>query len=140
MEIARPARDVFPHLAGAEARRRWVGALVESEQLSHGPPGRGARFRDVFEQGGHRIALDAEIVEWEPDERLAMRLASRGVEATVRQRLEERDGRTRLTTVIETDYRSLTARLAAGTVTRHAQKQLEDDLARLKSLLERSST
>ena len=136
VEIERPARAIFPHLAAAEKRLRWMGALVESEQLGEGGPGLGTRFRDVFEDHGQRVELDAEIVEWEPSARLAIRLRSRLFEATVRQRLEERDGRTRLTTVIETDYQSLAARLVAGAITRHAQRRLETDLERLKAIVE----
>ena len=136
VEIERPAGAIFPHLAGAEKRLRWMGALVESEQLGEGAPGLGTRFRDVFEDHGQRVELDAEIVEWEPSARLAIRLRSRLFEATVRQRLEERDGRTRLTTVIETDYQSLAARLVAGAITRHAQGRLESDLERLKAIVE----
>ena len=36
-----------------------MGALVESEPLSEGPPRRGSRYRDVFEDHGQRIELEA---------------------------------------------------------------------------------
>ncbi len=136
VEIERSADAVFAHLAAPEKRLRWMGALVESEQLTEGTPQLGTRFRDVFEDHGQRVELGAEIVEWEPNARLAIRLRSRLFEATVRQRLEEHDGRTRLTTVIETDYQSLAARLVAGAITRHAQRRLEGDLERLKGIVE----
>jgi uncharacterized membrane protein len=136
VEIARPAADIFPHLAASEKRLRWMEKLVDSEQLTEGDPGPGTRFRDVFEDHGHRVELDAEIVDWRPNERLATRLRSSGFTAIATQRLEERDGRTRLTTSIETQYRSRLARLMASVVTRHAQQQLEKDLARLKAILE----
>ena len=140
VEIDRPAATVFPYLVGCEGRRRWMGVLTECEQVTDGAPGVGTRFRDVFEDHGQRVELDAEIVEWEPSARLAIRLRSRLFEATVRQRLEERDGRTRLTTVIETDYQSLAARLVAGAITRHAQRRLETDLERLKAIVEQGGT
>ena len=38
--------------------------------------------------------------------------------------------------MIETTYTALAARLLGPVVTRHAQKQLEADLARLKDLVE----
>jgi hypothetical protein len=37
---------------------------------------------------------------------------------------------------METEYKSALARLMAGVVTNHAQKQLEEDLARLRDILE----
>lgn len=114
-----------------------MGALVESEPLTEGPSRVGSRWRDVFEDHGYRIEVQAEVVELEPGERLRVRLTGRGFAATSTQTLEERDERTRVSTVIETDYRTLRARLAAAVVTRHAQKRLESDLAALRELVER---
>ncbi len=136
VEIARPAAQVFPHLVSSDRRLRWMGALKRSEQVTDGPPALGTRFRDVFEDHGQRVDIDAEIVELEPNERVALRLTANPFEATVRQVLTERDGTTRLATTIDTEYKSALARIMAGTVTRHAQKQLEEDMERLKELLE----
>ncbi len=116
-----------------------MAVLVDCEQLTDGPPGPGTRFRDVFEDRGQRIEIDAEVVTYEPNELLATRLRSQAFEATASQTLEERDGRTRVTAVIETEYTSRLARLMAGVITRHAQTRLEDDLARLKELVEAGS-
>lgn len=137
IEIERPAAEVFPHLLASDRRRAWMGALTSSEQVSEGELGVGTRFRDVFEDHGQRVEIDAEVVEYQPNERAATHLRSSAFEATASQRLQELDGRTRLTTVIETEYKSRVARLMAGVITRHAQKRLEDDLARLKEIVER---
>ena len=139
VEIERPAAAIFPYLVSADERLRWMGVLVASEQLTEGPPALGSRFRDVFEDQGHRIRVEAEIVAWEPNRRLATRLRGSAFEATATTRLDERDGLTRLATEIETDYQSLAVRLMAGVVTRHAQNRLEADLAALKELVEREA-
>ncbi|HEX2111162.1 MAG TPA: SRPBCC family protein [Gaiellaceae bacterium] len=136
VEIDRPPEAVFPYLVEADKRLRWMGALKEAEQLTDGSPGLGTRFRDVFEDRGQRFEIDTEIVEWEPGERLGTRLRANAFESSGRQELERLDGRTRLTTTIETEYRSRMARLMAGVITRHAQTQLEQDHARLKTVLE----
>ena len=137
VEIGRPPATVFPYLVASEQRLRWMGALKESEQVTEGKPGLGAGFRDVFEERGQRIEIDAEIVEWEPPERLVLSLRGRAFRSTGTQRLEVVDGGTRLTTTIETEYTSRMVRLMAGVVTRHAQAQLEQDMARLKEVVER---
>ncbi len=134
--IAAAPADVFPWLADTHRRLRWMGALVESEPLTDGPPAPGSRYRDVFEDHGQRIELEAELVEVEPGERLTARLVSKGFESTSAQRLEPAGGGTLLTATIETRYTMLAARLVGPLVTRHAQKQLETDLARLKELVE----
>jgi len=136
VEISRPAAQVFPHLVSSDRRMRWMGALKSSEQVTDGAPGLGTRFRDVFEESGQRFEVDAEIVDWQPHERLALHLGSSAFDSDVTQELEERNGATRLRTVIQTDYKSALARLMSGVVTRAAQKQLEQDLERLREILE----
>ena len=136
VEVDRLPSDVFPYLAASDQRLRWMDKLVASEQLTDGAPGLGTRFRDVFEDHGQRVELDAEIVDWQADERLVIRLHSRVVDATSTQRLEKRNGRTRLTATLESRYKSFATRLAAGAITRHAQAQLEKDLEALKRLVE----
>jgi uncharacterized membrane protein len=117
-----------------------MAALVESEPLTDGPPVAGSSYRDVFEDHGQRIELEAELVEVEPSRRLTAKLVSEGFESTSSQRLEDTGGGgTRLTATIETRYTKLAARVLAPVVTRHAQKQLETDLARLKELVEAES-
>lgn len=113
-----------------------MGALVESEPLSDGPPQEGSRYRDVFEDHGQRIELEAELVEVDEPHRLVVRLTSNVFDSTIAQGLVEAGGLTRVSVAIETTYTKLAARLLAGVVTRHAQKQLEADLDRLKELVE----
>lgn len=136
VEIAAPPPAVFAWLADSERRLEWMGALVESEPLTDGPPAAGSRYRDVFEDHGQRLELDAELVELEPARRLRTRIVSKGFEATSTQELEEAGAGTLLTTVVETVYTMRLGRVFAPLVTRHAQKQLEADHARLKELVE----
>jgi uncharacterized protein YndB with AHSA1/START domain len=139
IEIDRPPEAVFPWLVAPEKRLRWMQMLTASEQLDTGEPGLGTRFEDVFEERGHRFELDTEIVEWDPGRVLATQIRSNGFESTARQELEDLGGRTRLTTTIETGYTNRFAKLMSGVVTRHAQKQLELDMALLKEILESES-
>jgi uncharacterized protein YndB with AHSA1/START domain len=134
--IAAPAAAVFPWLADPEMRCRWMSALVESEALTDGRPREGSRYRDVFEDHGRRLELEAELVEVDEPHTIVVQLVSDLFEARISQRLEAADGGTRLTAVIETTYLKLAARLLASVVTRRAQSQLEHDLARLKELVE----
>ena len=136
MEIAAPADVVFPYLVEGDKRLLWMGALKETEQLTDGAPGVGSRWREVFEDHGHRIELETELTQYEPNKRLRVRLAHRGFESTSTQELEDAGGVTRVSTVIETEFKALAARLVGRVVTRHAQNRLEADLAALKELVE----
>jgi hypothetical protein len=113
-----------------------MGALAESERLTPGPPALGSRYRDVFEDHGQRLELEAKLVEFDEPRALVVQLTSDAFDATITQRLEAVEGGTRLDAVIETTYTGLATRLLAGVMTRHAQKRLEADLGRLKDLVE----
>lgn len=136
VEIAAPADVVFPYLVEGDKRLLWMGALKETEQLTEGAPGVGSRWREVFEDHGQRIELETELTQYEPSKRLRVRLAHRGFESTSTQELEEVGGVTRVSTVIETEFKALAARLVGRVVTGHAQNRLEADLAALKELVE----
>jgi uncharacterized protein YndB with AHSA1/START domain len=136
IDIDRPAAQIFPQLVAGERRMRWMAALKDSKQVTDGAPGLGTKFDDVFEDHGQRFEIEAEIVEFEPGKKLALDLVASAFESRVTQTLDEKDGTTHLTTRIETEYKSALARLMSGVVTGHAQKQLEEDMARLKELLE----
>ena len=107
-----------------------MGALVESEPLGEG------RFRDVFEDHGQRIELEAEVERHDVPRLLVVRLRGSAFEATSTQRLEEAGDGTRLNTIVETEYTSRLARLAGPLLARRAQRELEADLTALKELVE----
>jgi hypothetical protein len=107
-----------------------MGVLVDSEPVDEG------RFRDIFEDHGHRIEIDAEVVERDPPRLLIVRLRASSFEATSIQELAAVADGTRLTTAVETTYTKRLARLAGPFVARRAQQQLERDLETLKQLAE----
>lgn len=139
VEIRAAPPDVFPYLVEGERRLLWMGALAETTALTDGPPALGSRWRDVFEQLGHRVTLEAELVAFEPPDHLKVRLSSRSVDGSSEQWLERLDGRTRVHTVLTTKFKSYRARLAAPFVVHQAQQQLEADLEALKELVEGES-
>jgi hypothetical protein len=107
-----------------------MALLVESEPLEEG------RFRDVFNDHGHRIELEAEVIRHEPPNELEVHLVASAFSAQSSHVVEEIPTGSRLTTTVETAYTNRLARLAGPLVTRRAQQQLEDDHRALKALLE----
>jgi carbon monoxide dehydrogenase subunit G len=130
IEIAAPPEAVYRLLARPEERLRWVQGLVESEETEPG------RFREVVSDHGVRTSVDVETVRAEPPHALDARMTNRHLDATVRNRLEATPDGTRLTVTVESAYRGVLARAAAGLVTRHAQTSLEQSVENLRSLAE----
>lgn len=137
VEIDAPAERVFEYVAEPERMHEWVGGLVEFRPLGPGPE-LGSRGVQVVTMAGRQWELESEITRYEPPRELDARLVHNGFESLASYRLEESDGRTRVTTTMETEYKQAFARLLAGVVTRQAQKKLEADLARLKQVVESS--
>jgi uncharacterized protein YndB with AHSA1/START domain len=135
VEIDAPVERVFEYVAEPERMHEWVGGLLEFRPLGPGPA-LGARGVQVVHMAGRRWELESELTRYEPPRELEARLVHKDFESLASYRLEESNGRTRVTTTMETEYKQAFARLLAGVVTRQAQKKLEADLARLKQVVE----
>jgi uncharacterized protein YndB with AHSA1/START domain len=135
--IAAPPAAVFPWLLEPERIGRWVGGTLECRALDGAPLGQGGRIHHVVQQAGRRLEIDIVIVECEPPAHLVLDQAISGLfDMTMTQNLEERDGGTRLLTELAAELRSITARLAAPLVAPQVKAKLEEDLERLKGLVE----
>src|SRR5919202_2551826 len=94
--IAQPRSVVFAYLADAENDAQWRPAVREIERVS-GQGGVGTRYRQtVGGPGGRPVDADIEIIEHEPDRRLAFRGVAGPVRPTGTYELEDVDGGTRV--------------------------------------------
>jgi uncharacterized protein YndB with AHSA1/START domain len=127
---------VFEYVAEPERMREWLGGLVEFQPISPGPA-LGSKAVQIVEMAGKKWELESEITRYDPPHLLeAFLVAPNDFESVASYRLDEADGRTRVTTTMETQYKHRVARLVGGVVTRHAQRKLEADLDRLKRAVE----
>jgi len=136
VEIAAPAARVFPYLSEPELMKRWIGGLREFRPLDEGPAV-GSRAVQVVHVGGREWEVESEITRYEPPRELEARLvAPNAFESTATYSLEANGERTRVTTVMQSDYKGRAGRFLGGVVTRQAQKKLVTDLERLKQVVE----
>ena len=136
MEIDAPAGRVFPFLAEPELMKQWVGGLIDFRPLDQGPA-RGSRAIQLVEIAGKKWELESEITRYEPPRELQARLvAPKDFESVASYRLDDAGGGTRVTTTMDTEYKSRLARMLGGVATKQAQKKLEADLTRLKQVVE----
>jgi carbon monoxide dehydrogenase subunit G len=136
VDIERPAQDVFPWLLEREKRLQWVEGLESSESLDGQEPRAGSRFRETIGQHGLRTTVETRIDQLEPPHRLTLAVAGRSFGVRTETRLEERHGRTRVVSTIDTNVRGIAGRMAGGVITRQAQGSLERSLQTLKRLVE----
>ena len=133
--INRSVEDVFAVISNFEHNARWSSATIEDKITSPGPIGVGSTARLVSKFLGRRFENDAEITEFERNQRVAMRSTSGPVSVRGTLTVESVDGGTRVNTTFELEPGGF-FKLADPIVTRMAKRQFESDLANLKDLME----
>jgi hypothetical protein len=137
-EIAAAPDHVFPWLVEGDRLLRWVGGLLEHDQLTP------VRVRQVLAPplpGTGAIEVHLEIYLLHVPWRLEARMTGPGgVAADIAYVLEElEDGGTRLTGLVRSRVRPSAAGLLGPIVVAGVRRRQRADLARLKELVERET-
>ena len=141
VEINRPAWQVWRCITEDELLKKWVSGLVEIQSSTPGKPGVGTKLRLAVIYEGQRTEMELTLTSYEPNKWMGFAMKSlgdpsNGFTENGEYALVERDGRTRLTLSAQSQYYGFLPRLCEPLITPAAQKKLEGDLARLKTLVE----
>jgi carbon monoxide dehydrogenase subunit G len=136
VEIGRPVHEVWGYLIEPENVPEWQSSAVSSHTVSEGPMTVGTRLQDERRFLGRRAVSEVEVTEFEPERLFTLHGLSGPVRFTVRHRLSENAGGTRLDVEAEADPGSGIGRLARPMVERAAAHEIKRDFARLKEILE----
>ena len=141
VEIDKSPAELWPWLEEPEKIKQWVGWVVEIKSLTPGKQGVGAKAHWVMEDlnnGGARVEMDDEVIEYVPLKKIATRLAATGsFTGESSYVLEDLGGRTRLTATGRYDFGSTFVKLLTALVMSSASDKLKDDMVRLKGLVEK---
>lgn len=132
--INRPAADVFSFISDAQNDPLWETGVEQC--VPEGPATTGQKRMFVMKVLGRRNEGTAEIVEFEPARKLTIQTTSGPAQARTTYRLQPVNGRTQIHFVAEIEPQSGLLKLFKPLMGRMLQKQWEDDLAKLKRLLE----
>jgi uncharacterized protein YndB with AHSA1/START domain len=141
VEIHRPAAQVWRYLNDDDLVMKWVSGLKEIRHKTPGVTGARNRFEMTEEMNGRRTDMVMEITAFDPPKHIAFEIsslegASPGFTETGEYVLTEANGTTQLTLSGSSKYFPFWVQLMEPIITPSAQKKLEGDLARLKSLVE----
>lgn len=141
--IDRPAPQVFRWITTDDLLKKWIGGLTEVELMNPGPNGQpvGATFRLVEVLGQERTEMGMKVTRFDVNHDLEIRVWSTGdsksgFTETAEYRLLEQYGKTHLRFAVQTDYYGWLPRLSEPLITVAARRKLNDDLSRLKMLVE----
>ena len=133
--ICRPVEDVFTFVSNYRNSPRWVSGALEHTKVSVGPIGVGTVIRTTGRAMGLRIEAMRIVTAYEPYTRYAFRSEYQQMPIITTFLFEPVRGGTLLTVVVEGEPTGL-VKAAAPLVLGTIRQQFEDDLRRLKSLLE----
>lgn len=133
--IAAPRQVVAGYVMDHANDPVWIGGITESELLDEPPLGVGSRVRRVASFMGKRIEYVNEVTRLEPGSLLEMRSVKSPFPMVVTYAFEEADGATRASVRVQGDPSAL-YRLAGPLMTRRVRRSVQEDLQRLRAILE----
>lgn len=133
--IDRPVRAVFAFLADPLNLPRWQDTVPEIHPKSGAALGKGSTYTVVGEMLGRRIEGTMEVAEFEFDSRFAYRMTSGPIKVQGDFSFSPAGSSTRLSLSAQGEPGGL-FKLAEGLMTKQMRGQMEDNLARPKSVLE----
>jgi len=135
ININRTVEEVFAYVTEVANLANWDRQAGQSEQTSEGPVALGTTYRGSYEILGKTMDWTSEITEYEPNRKVVQKIDMGPTVMTMGWLLEPVEGGTRFTISSE-GYLGGLAKLAGPVLDRTMKKQMEDNLARLKALLE----
>lgn len=136
IEINRPVDEVFAfagtgHIKG---HKQWAPALIDIRQTSAGPMGVGTTYHQVRNINGKPTDIDTEVTAFEPNKRLSFKNQG-GIPAQGTYSFEPSGAGTKVTFRLEMEPSGF-GRLAGPMIGRAVKKETQDEMERLKSVLE----
>ena len=141
VEITRPPAQVFRWLTERDRARKWIGGLEQVEPLTEGPLRVGLKERAVVVLGSERMTLEMEVVGFEEGRRIRYQVTgldrpSIGFTEIVDLSVEPSETGARFRAFGRMRYHRRLLRLFEPLMTRRAQRKFQEDVRRLKSLVE----
>lgn len=137
--ICRPAGQVFDFLSTPENDVRWHYGTLAASTLTEGIPSKGTFFRSIGHWMGHRNLSTFEVTEYKPDQKYGYKSLSGPLSSQTSYTLGMgHNGCTKIEISIQADVVNF-FQMDEGILEEKMKKQLKEDLAMLKDLLEAKS-
>jgi len=134
--IDKPVKDVFAFVTNPANMSKWNSAVVSLEQVTPGAVGMGTKFKSVGEMLGRRIEGEMQVVAFEPDSKYGFQMNAGPVQVNVTLNFKTVGTGTKLSLNAQGNPGGL-FKLAEGVMQGRVKSMMEENLARLKSVLER---
>jgi hypothetical protein len=137
--IEQPPDKVFAYVSDPSNWPEWQTSALEATQEPPGAMSAGARIREVTKFLGKRMESVMEVTVYEPGREFSLKVVSGPIPFHVRQMFESLDAGTKIDVVIEGEPGGF-FKLAEPLVVRAVGRELANNLATLKDILEAGET
>jgi carbon monoxide dehydrogenase subunit G len=134
--IDKPVKDVFAFITNPSNMSKWNSAVVSLEQVTPGNVGVGTKFKSVGEMLGRRIEGEMQVIAFEPDSKYGFQMNAGPVQVNVTLTFKTVGTGTKLSLNAQGNPGGL-FKLAEGVLQGRVKTMMEENLARLKSQLEK---
>lgn len=134
--IDRPQKDVFAFVANPGNMSKWNSAVVSLEQVTPGAVGVGTKFKSVGEMMGRRIEGEMQITAYEPETKCGFQINAGPMQVNITLAFKTVGTGTKINLNAQGNPGGL-FKLAEGVLAGRVKSMMEENLARLKSVLEK---
>jgi len=134
--IDKPVKDVFAFITNPDNMPKWNAAVVSMQQITPGPVGMGTKFKNVGEMLGRRIEGEMQVVAFEPDSKYGFQMNAGPMQVSVTLTFKTVGTGTKLNLNAQGNPAGL-FKLAEPVMAGRVKAMMEENLARLKSQLEK---
>jgi len=135
--IDRPVKDVFAFVADPNNMSQWNSAVVSLQQITPGTVGVGTKFKSVGEMMGRRIEGEMQVTAFEPDSHCGYQVNAGPMQVNLNLSFKTVGTGTKISLNAQGNPAGI-FKLAEPVMAGRVKSMMEENLARLKSVLEKS--
>lgn len=133
--IKAPVERVFEYATDPDTAAEWQDGVIESKKTPGGQTRTGTTMRTVRVLMGQRLESTAEVTEFVPNQKYALKSTGGPVEFNLQQTFAPEGEGTRLETHVEMEPGGA-MQVAEPVVARSLREQMENNTRKLKEILE----
>ncbi|HEY5730875.1 MAG TPA: SRPBCC family protein [Anaerolineales bacterium] len=134
--VDRPQKDVFDFVANPSNMSKWNSTVASVEQITPGDVGVGSKFKSVGEMMGRRIEGEMQVTAYEPDTKFGIQMNAGPMQVNITVSFKTVGTGTKISLHAEGNPAGF-FKIAEGMMAGRVKSMMEENLARLKSVLEK---
>ena len=136
--IDKPIKDVFPFVADPGNMPKWNSVAISLQQVTPGAVGVGTKFKSVGEMMGRRMEGEMQVTSYEPQSKCGFQVNAGPMQVNLTFIFKTVGMGTKVNLNAQGNPGSI-FKLAEGMLAGRVKSMMEENLARLKSTLEKGA-